>query len=56
MLATAHPAKFGEVVGPVLGREIELPPALAERLALPPRAIPAPPALAAIVDVLDGLA
>ena len=52
VLATAHPAKFGDVVGPVLGREIELPPALAERLALPPRAISAPPALAAIVDVL----
>ena len=50
VLATAHPAKFAEVVAPVLGRDIELPPALAERLAHPPLAIPAPPTLAAIVD------
>ena len=42
VLATAHPAKFGEVVAPVLGRDLELPPALAERLAHPPLAIPAP--------------
>ncbi len=35
VLATAHPAKFGEVVEPVIGREIELPPQLAERLEEP---------------------
>ncbi|MGE0449644.1 MAG: threonine synthase [Vicinamibacterales bacterium] len=29
-LATAHPAKFGEIVEPVLGRPIEMPAALAE--------------------------
>jgi threonine synthase len=34
-LATAHPAKFGEVVEPVLGRPVELPPALAEVVARP---------------------
>lgn len=34
-LATAHPAKFGEVVEPVLGRPIEVPPALAEVVARP---------------------
>ena len=56
VLATAHPAKFAEVVAPVLGRDIELPPALAERLAHPPRSIQARPELAAIVDVLDALA
>ena len=32
VLATAHPAKFGDVVEPVIGRKIELPPQLAERL------------------------
>ncbi len=32
VLATAHPAKFREVVEPVVGREIDLPPRLAERL------------------------
>ena len=35
VLSTAHPAKFGEVVEPVIGREIELPPQLAERLDAP---------------------
>ncbi len=32
VLSTAHPAKFGEVVEPVIGRNLELPPQLAERL------------------------
>ena len=32
VLSTAHPAKFGEVVEPVIGRKIELPSHLAERL------------------------
>ncbi len=35
VLSTAHPAKFGEVVEPVIGRAIELPPQLAERLGDP---------------------
>lgn len=34
-LATAHPAKFSEVVEPVLGRHIEVPPSLAEVVARP---------------------
>jgi threonine synthase len=34
-LATAHPAKFREVVEPVLGRPVPLPPALAAALARP---------------------
>jgi len=34
-LATAHPAKFSEVVEPVLGRPLEVPPALAEVVARP---------------------
>jgi threonine synthase len=34
-LATAHPAKFSEVVEPVLGRPIETPQALAEVVARP---------------------
>jgi threonine synthase len=32
-LATAHPAKFAEIVEPVIGKKIELPPALAEAVA-----------------------
>ncbi len=38
--ATAHPAKFDEVVEPLLGREIEPPPALAELLSRPSHAEP----------------
>jgi threonine synthase len=34
-LATAHPAKFREVVEPVLGRPVPLPPALEEALGRP---------------------
>jgi threonine synthase len=34
-LATAHPAKFHEIVEPIIGRAMEKPPALAEALARP---------------------
>ena len=34
-LATAHPAKFSEVVEPVIGRSVDLPAPLAEALAQP---------------------
>ncbi len=34
-LATAHPAKFGEIVEPIIGRAIEVPAALAEVMAQP---------------------
>jgi threonine synthase len=34
-LATAHPAKFGEIVEPIIGRAVEKPPALAQALARP---------------------
>lgn len=39
VLSTAHPAKFPEVVEPVLGRAMPVPPALAARLALPVEAV-----------------
>ncbi len=35
LLATAHPAKFNEIVEPLVGRDIEVPPALARLLSLP---------------------
>ncbi|TVP43031.1 MAG: threonine synthase [Gemmatimonadales bacterium] len=38
VLATAHPAKFPEVVEPRIGAEVPLPPALARLLARPARA------------------
>jgi len=55
VLATAHAAKFGDVVAPVLGREIPLPPALAERMALPPVVVPSAPVLAGVRRVLEQL-
>ena len=38
-VATAHPAKFREVVEPAIGRAVPLPPALAEAIARPRHAI-----------------
>jgi len=35
LLATAHPAKFNEIVEPLIGREVEVPPSLAHLLRLP---------------------
>ena len=35
LLATAHPAKFGEIVEPIIGRPVEKPPALAQALGRP---------------------
>lgn len=40
VVATAHPAKFPEVVEPLIGRTISLPPALAAMLAKPSMAVP----------------
>ena len=34
-LATAHPAKFGEIVEPIIGRAVEKPPALAAAMSRP---------------------
>jgi threonine synthase len=39
-LATAHPAKFREVVEPAIGAPVALPPALAEALARPRSSVP----------------
>ncbi|MDR1076105.1 MAG: threonine synthase [Xanthomonadaceae bacterium] len=43
VVATAHPAKFESVVEPLLGRSLEVPPALAELLARPASAEPIEP-------------
>jgi threonine synthase len=56
VLATAHPAKFPEVVEPTLGAAVALPPALAERLALDVVATHIPPRLDALAAVLAGTA
>jgi threonine synthase len=52
LVATAHPAKFPEVVEPLIGREVEVPGPLAEVMA---RSKPVPeiaPSLAALADVV----
>jgi threonine synthase len=51
-LATAHPAKFREVVEPAIGRAVPLPPVLAEALTRPRHSVPIPadyPALLALL-------
>ena len=54
-LATAHPAKFREVLTPVLGREIPLPPALADLLDRPLLSEPLAADPAALKRRLEGL-
>lgn len=51
-LATAHPAKFREVVEPAIGAPVALPPALAEALARPRHSIPLPASYPALVDLV----
>jgi len=53
-LATAHPAKFSEIVEPIIGREVEKPAPLAQALARPRHIIRIEPTLAAVMGTLDG--
>jgi threonine synthase len=50
-LATAHPAKFREVVEPAIGQKVTLPSSLADALTRPRRSVP----LAAEYDELNQL-
>ena len=50
--ATAHPAKFADVVEPLIGREIEVPNALRELLDRPAHASPLEPTLQALAAAL----
>jgi threonine synthase len=51
-LATAHPAKFREVVEPAIGERIGLPRALAEALARPRRVRSMPAEYGALEEFL----
>jgi threonine synthase len=51
-LATAHPAKFAEIVSPIIGREVEKPAPLADALARPRHIIRIDPSLDAVRSVL----
>ena len=50
--ATAHPAKFESVVEPLIGRPIEVPPALSALLERPAHAQPCPPHYTALREFL----
>ena len=52
VVATAHPAKFEQVLEPLLGRPLAVPPALAGMLARPAHAEPLPAEPAALRDWL----
>ena len=53
LLATAHPAKFAEIVSPIIGREVAKPLPLAEALARPRHIIRIDPTLDAVRNVLQ---
>ena len=51
--ATAHPAKFESIVEPIIGREVPVPPALADLLERPSASTELPPALDRLASELD---
>lgn len=53
LVATAHPAKFNDVVEPLIGCAVEVPPALARLLELPQHKRDAPPTLEAVAQALE---
>jgi threonine synthase len=52
VVATAHPAKFGSVVEPLVGHEVELPPALRDLLQRPARFVEITPELDALTAAM----
>ena len=53
-LSTAHPAKFAEIVEPIIGHPVEKPPALAEALNGPQHIIRIRASLDRLLGMLDG--
>ena len=53
-LATAHPAKFAEIVEPIIGRPVEKPAPLAEALARPRHILRIDASLDAVQATLGG--
>jgi threonine synthase len=53
-LATAHPAKFGEVVEPIIRESIVTPPPLAEALSRPRHILRLEASLKAVTEALGG--
>ncbi len=52
VVATAHPAKFSEIVAPLIGKPPEVPPSLARLLRLPRQVVDVAPTLAALTAAL----
>jgi threonine synthase len=53
LVATAHPAKFNEIVEPLIGAPVAVPQSLARLLALPRRQIDVAPTLPALAAALE---
>jgi threonine synthase len=53
VVATAPPAKFNEIVEPIIGRPVAVPASLARLLELPQHAVDLPPTLEALAAALE---
>jgi len=52
LVATAHPAKFNDIVEPIVRKPVAVPESLARLLSLPRRCVDLPPTLEALAAVL----
>jgi threonine synthase len=53
LVATAHPAKFHDVVEPIIGKTVDVPASLARLLRLPQHFLDLPPTLQAVAAALE---
>ncbi len=53
LVATAHPAKFNEVVEPIIGKAVDIPDSLGRLLRLPQHFVDLPPTLQAVAAALE---
>ena len=53
LVATAHPAKFNEIVEPIIGKPVAIPESLDRLLRLPRHAVDLPPTLGALAAALE---
>ena len=53
LVATAHPAKFNEIVEPIIGKKVVVPASLERLLRLPQRVVDLPPTLEALTAALE---
>jgi threonine synthase len=53
LVATAHPAKFNEIVEPIIGLTLAVPESLGQLLRLPQRCVDLPPTLEALAAALE---